>query len=150
MMTGPLPKEQQNVLDIEKSEGRKRRQEFGPIPDDAVKPPELEEKQSTEDLWRQIEYEMRFDANAIAQMQEETVVKDRYADQQVHIIKPTIAFHDVPSIDNDGKPHSYQIVGTWAKHQPVDMSYQPDGSYTFELALGENRWEQFHIIQDNN
>mmetsp|Transcript_83798 Transcript_83798/g.179578 ORF Transcript_83798/g.179578 Transcript_83798/m.179578 type:complete len:980 (+) Transcript_83798:100-3039(+) len=148
LSVGPLPKEQQNILDIEKSEGRKRRQEFGPIPVDAEKPED--EKPSIEDLWREIEYDMRFDAEAVKQMQEEKVVKDRYNDQMVHIIKPTVDFSQVLSLDNDGKPHTYQIVGTWSKCQPVDMTFNPDGSFTYEVTLGENRWEEFHIIQDNN
>lgn len=48
----------------------------------------------------------------------------------------------------DGLEHTYQIVGTWNQRLPEDMRKVNDTTWTFEMILGDNRWEEFHMIQD--
>merc|ERR1719375_1392891 len=55
------------------------------------------------------------------------------------------------TIYNDGKPHTYQIVGTWTKWKELqEMEKNKDGSFTFQVVLGPNCWEQFHLVQDGD
>jgi len=54
------------------------------------------------------------------------------------------------TLENDNLDHSYQIVGTWSRWQPDDMTPQEDGSYTYEITIGENAWEEFYVMQDKH
>jgi len=147
LKTGPLEKKYK--LTCDKAEDRKTRRDFEGIPE---KEPEREK--SLEDIWRDIEYELTYDHAAEAGNFEEIgEFKDRYnPDQKITIIRPNAerVKHGM-CIEPDGQQHSYQIVGTWSRRKPEDMRHRPaDGSWTFDIVLGENRWEEFHLLQDGD
>eukprot|EP00435_Cladocopium_sp_Y103_P011121 s1960_g2.t2 len=74
-------------------------------------------------------------------------VTDRYnPNQKVTIRKP---IEREITLEPDGDSHSYQILGTWSGRSPEEMTCE-DGAWTFEITLGENRWESFYLLQDND
>eukprot|EP00434_Breviolum_minutum_P025188 symbB.v1.2.022250.t2/scaffold1931.1/size95788/1 len=92
-------------------------------------------------------YAMAFGDTEDARFEEISEVTDRYnPNQKVTIRKP---IEREITLEPDGDSHSYQIVGTWSGHNPEEMSCKDD-TWTFGITLGENRWESFYLIQDND
>jgi len=145
LKTGPIDKKWELPADL--AEGRPSRKNWGPLPEKKV---EIKDK-SEEEIRRQIEYDMVYDFDADGANYEEVgEYTDTYKrNQKVKILKP-VAEKSKAIIEPDGLAHSYQIVGTWAGRAMQDMQQSPDGSWTFEVILGENRWEEFYIIQDGD
>uniref|UniRef100_A0A7S1LWC9 Hydroxymethylglutaryl-coenzyme A synthase C-terminal domain-containing protein n=1 Tax=Alexandrium catenella TaxID=2925 RepID=A0A7S1LWC9_ALECA len=144
LKTGPMDKKYMLLVDHEEDRGF--RPKYGPIPE----APE-ERQKSIEEVWRDIEYEMTYDHEAEeGNFAEVGEFDDRYnSGQKVTIIKPyPERKRHGTTIDPDGMEHSYQIVGTWARRWPQEMVRTHDGSWTFEIVLSENRWEEFYLIQD--
>mmetsp|Transcript_120954 Transcript_120954/g.367808 ORF Transcript_120954/g.367808 Transcript_120954/m.367808 type:complete len:985 (-) Transcript_120954:163-3117(-) len=146
LKTTRIDKKYRLPVDIE--EDRKMRPDYGPVPEE----PE-ESQKSLEEVWRDIEYEMTYDREAEqGNFEEVGEFNDRYnPNQKVTIIRPyPERKRHGTCIEPDGEEHSYQIVGTWNWRWPQDMQRSPDGSWTFEIVLSENRWEEFHLIQDHD
>lgn len=111
-----------------------------------------EAEKSLEQVWMEIEYEMTYDVNAEKDNYEtKAIYNDRYhRETEILVYREAEDLRDRhgKTIVNDGQPHTYQIVGTWAKDME-DMSLnQGDGTWTYDITIGENRWEQFHLVQD--
>lgn len=136
-------------LPVDKAEERPTRESWGPV---LVRPEEktvkaITNKPSKEDRFKEIEYAMAFGDTEDARFEEISEVTDRYnPNQKVTIRKP---IEREITLEPDGDSHSYQIVGTWSGHNPEEMSCKDD-TWTFEITLGENRWESFYLIQDND
>lgn len=130
------------------AEGRPDRRNWGPVPQ-----PLPEKEKSEEEIRRQIEYDMTFDHQAeAASYLEVGEFQDRYRrDQKVKILRPSPdSKPQGTTIEPDGLEHTYQIAGTWAWRRPQNMLQSSDGSWTFEITLGENRWEEFYLTQDSD
>jgi hypothetical protein len=148
LKTGPLDKKYHAGMLHEKSEGRKKRKDYGPIPEDAKEPEAI----VTQDkIWQEIEYDLMTTEEAkessykiIAEMD------DRYNVGQRRIVKEDMLENRQYIGLGDGSPHVYAIVGTWNRREPQEMARNPDGSFTFVFTLGENRFEHFHLRQDFN
>jgi hypothetical protein len=56
------------------------------------------------------------------------------------------------TLENEKRPaENYTIVGSWSQWpDPVPMKVEADGTYSYTLALGENRWEHFEIWLDGD
>lgn len=50
----------------------------------------------------------------------------------------------------DSMKHDYFIVGTWSRMAAEPMVEHPNAEYTFDVTIGANSWEMFHILQDND
>jgi len=144
MSTGPM--DPSLKLPVDKAEERPTRESWGPV---LVRP---EEKQkaitsSKEERFKEIEYAMAFGDTEEARFEEISEVTDRYnPNQKVTIRKP---IEREITLEPDGDSHSYQILGTWSGRSPEEMSCE-DGAWSFEITLGENRWESFYLTQDND
>lgn len=137
-------------LFVDRAEGRLRRRDFeGPYKKSV--PSELKEK-SVEEIWREIEYDMTYDHEAEAGNTVTTEHRDRYnPNQVVTVIKPLPdRVKHGATIEPDGLDHTYQVLGTWSRYTAQGMEKNSDGSWTFEVVLGENRWEEFYLTQDND
>lgn len=143
------PLDKKYELPVDTSEGRPSRKHWGPMPDKKEK----DEEKSEDDIRRKIEYEMTFDydgdANNLVEIGE---FNDTYKrDQKVKIFKQAERKNEgSANLEPDGSPHTYQIVGTWSRRTPQEMMRNSDGSWSFEFALGENRWEEFYVTQDGD
>lgn len=133
----------------EKAEGRKKRKDYGPVPDDAIEPDRTE---NTDQLWQSIEYDMLY--NTEAQQAGQDIVghmDDRYIKGQTRVVKmERDETRKLYCGYADEQQHLYQISGSWSKRQPEEFTRNEDGSYTFVMTMGENRYEKFHIWQDWN
>jgi len=56
------------------------------------------------------------------------------------------------ALENEQLPaRNYTIVGSWSQWpDPMPMEAEADGTYSYTLALGENRWEHFEIWLDGD
>jgi len=145
-------------LVVDKEEGRTRRQDIDePVPEEEPEDDgrtQADEGKSLEDIWKEIEYEITYDFEA--EKENYQIVgefPDRYnKDTVTTIIRPGEKMADKHgrTIEPDGLNHSYQIVGTWSDFAEEEMIRNPDASYSLEVVLGENRFEQFYIIQDRD
>ncbi|CAE8642132.1 unnamed protein product [Polarella glacialis] len=56
------------------------------------------------------------------------------------------------ALESDAQPaRAYTVVGTWSQwHDPAPMEAEGNGTYSFTVTLGENRWEQFQIWLDGD
>mmetsp|Transcript_77103 Transcript_77103/g.198568 ORF Transcript_77103/g.198568 Transcript_77103/m.198568 type:complete len:979 (+) Transcript_77103:82-3018(+) len=146
MKAPPLAKKYNLMVDT--AEGRPTRKHWGPMHEE-----EAVQDKSQEEQWREIEYNMTYDAEADASNYVEVgEFTDTYMkSQKVKIVKPLLDKKaSGPQLEPDGLDHSYQIVGTWNRRKPQEMVKNADGSYSFEITLGENRFESFHMMQDGD
>jgi hypothetical protein len=158
MKTGSLKSEFTTPYD--KRESRHMRKWYGDMPEDGkCWTKELETvdgNAALEDKWKAIEFEMTYDAdqdpagpaNAIL----DTKVKKGLAAEfcVVEVQQPT-TYHLGIDKDMSGAQHSYQIFGSWSHFKaPQEMTPSHDGSWSIEISLGVNGWEQFFLIQDGN
>jgi len=147
MKTKPLPKSR--MLPADAAEGRPNRKHWGPIPEKKA----IEEEKTDMDIRRQIEYDMTYDHEAErGNYVEIGEYSDTYhRDKKVRILKalPDRKEHGT-TIEPDGKKHSYFIAGTWSRREPQEMQPDSDGSWSIAITVGENRWEEFYILQDND
>jgi len=137
-------------LPVDQAEGRATRKDWGPAAEADAKA-----EKSLEEQWREIEYNMTFDPEADAQNYLEVgEYTDTYMkSQRVKIVRPLPAADKKasgPQLEPDGQDHAYQIVGTWSQRKPQSMVRSADGSCSFDIVLGENRWESFHLTQDGD
>ncbi|CAE8649498.1 unnamed protein product, partial [Polarella glacialis] len=56
------------------------------------------------------------------------------------------------ALESDAQPaRAYTVVGTWSQwHDAAPMEAEGNGTYSFTVTLGENRWEQFQIWLDGD
>lgn len=148
MSAGPM--DPSLKLPVDKAEERPERAKWGAIlqrPEEEKKKPEV--KDTKEERFREIEYAMAFgDEGEDGRYEELAEYNDRYnPDQKIAIRKPKQ--REEISVVPDGAEHSYQIVGTFSNREPQEM-VESGSSWTCEVVLGENRWESFYILQDND
>jgi len=142
------PMDKKFRLPVDAAEGRPDRKHWGPIPE---KPKALEK--GPEELRRQIEYDMTFDqeAEAAAYLEVGEYTDTYKRDQKVKIFKAIPDRRQQgATLEPDGLDHTYQVVGTWSRRKPEDLLRKSDGSWSFEIVLGENRWEEFYLMQDGD
>jgi len=146
LSTGPL--DPSLSLPVDKAEERPPRESYGPVLQRPEEKPRAI-KSSKEEQFKAIEYAMAFGDGEDARYEELAEVTDRYnPNQKVTIRRP---IDREVTVEPDGESHSYQIVGTWSGRTPEEMTANPAGTgWTFEVTLGENRWESFYIIQDED
>lgn len=164
MRAGPYTKEARakmsdNAKHYDKTELRSMRAKFGDLPpegdywDRFNQRGDQDPAKELEDRWKAIEYEMCYDFNmddAASQVIESKPAKGNRGTTLVVVEKGQPNAWMVPN-ENDGQPHGYCIVGTWTCMQvPEEMQPQRDGSFTFEVTLGANAWEQFYLVQDGD
>eukprot|EP00931_Biecheleriopsis_adriatica_P073763 TRINITY_DN47990_c0_g1_i1.p1 TRINITY_DN47990_c0_g1~~TRINITY_DN47990_c0_g1_i1.p1 ORF type:complete len:1197 (+),score=220.30 TRINITY_DN47990_c0_g1_i1:254-3592(+) len=54
-------------------------------------------------------------------------------------------------LEEDQHPlRGYFIAGTWSRWKSEKMQNEGEDSYGFTITLGENRWEEFHIMLDGD
>lgn len=148
LAAGPL--DDKYVVDSDKKELRHMRQHYGEVPEVKDEEPEKEKELTKEERWRKLEYDMVYEVDEEA---EYDVMEEAYVKGHTESKTLVVAYksrEEEQYIENDGLDHSYQIVGSWGKYQKEDMEKMADGSFTFELTLGANSWEMFHLIQDND
>jgi len=141
--------EEKYMMRHEAAEGRPRRSTYLLIKEK----PEVKEK-PLEDQWKEIEYDMVYDESEKPEdelVQEGTEAKHDKNKIVVLEVQP----EEKPQgacIEHDGQEHTYQIVGSWSGWEAVeDMDDgEEDGSYQFTVTVGENGWEEFHLIQDRD
>ncbi|CAK9087572.1 Oligoribonuclease [Durusdinium trenchii] len=145
LSTGPL--DPSLKLPVDKAEERPTRESWGPV---LVRPEEKPKMltSSKEERFKEIEYAMAFGDAEDVRFEEVSEVTDRYnPNQKVTIRKP---IQREITVEPDGEGHSYQICGTWSGRRPEAMSEAEGVAWSFELTLGENRWESFYLIQDHD
>mmetsp|Transcript_25524 Transcript_25524/g.44552 ORF Transcript_25524/g.44552 Transcript_25524/m.44552 type:complete len:873 (+) Transcript_25524:131-2749(+) len=168
LKTGDYDKKYQMRVDADES--RKMRRHFGQMPgerdDDADlqltgtwrgvnSEDSLAEKggaKALDDMWKQLELELTYDAGegGSGVKAEECWYKNN-PDQKIQVLHRPSPNTRTLSLENDGKMHSYQIIGSWTDMKtPEDMTRQADGSYTYEVTLGKMLWHKFYLIQDGN
>lgn len=148
------PMDESNEMYVDKVEQRSMREKFGDAPEE-----ELEEPKPLEDIWKEIEYEMTYEAPDEPEFDiiEETYDKVNPLCKFV-IVKEKEDIVKKPqgkTIENDGLPHTYQIIGTWTQRKKAEEMIEgkdDEGTQTwsYTVTVGENCWEQFHLIQDND
>lgn len=150
------PLEDRFRLPVDDAEGRRRREDWGEV---ALPPAKLNDDGEDETRHR-VEYEMTYDGPL--EDPDEYEILGAFSDprkpwQETQLVRGVQAGAAdgalVPcQVAPDGSHHSYQIVGSWTEGRlPQEMQLGFDGfSWTLEVVLGENRWEDFHIMQDNN
>lgn len=121
--------------------------------DGSSKPePEEEKEKPLEERWKELEYEMTYeppldpDYDVIEESYDRNntfstfkVVKDKEGKKK-----------EAKTLAPDGLPHTYQIVGTWTRKRKAEEMTQERDAFTFVVTVGENCWEQFYLIQDND
>jgi len=166
MKAGKYTKEQKakmndQIFHYDKTENRSMREKFGDLPENgywgAPKPEDLEKALviSTEDKWKALEFEMTYDEDGDEVGCNPTVTSEarskRFPTQMNVVIEQVPPMFSQLSMEKDSQQHSYQIVGTWnCMKEAQDMQQNADGSYTVEVTLGVNQWEQFFLIQDRD
>ncbi|CAJ1417238.1 unnamed protein product [Effrenium voratum] len=154
MRTGAMNRKIMNAtaLNYDKVEGRHTREHFGHMPPNGEaweKQENKEEKaaRSLEDKWREIEQEMTFEPEVDMSGQPAVV-----AEQKAHGRTVVVREVGAPDEDDDEEGEtSYQIVGTWtAMREPQEMTKTSTGTFTYEVSLGPNGWEQFYLLRSNS
>mmetsp|Transcript_17395 Transcript_17395/g.50879 ORF Transcript_17395/g.50879 Transcript_17395/m.50879 type:complete len:982 (-) Transcript_17395:69-3014(-) len=149
-----------NAKHYDKTENRGMRSKYGEMPpegstywDRGSEGAVLDAAQQLEDKWKAIEFEMTYDP----EMDPEgfQVIEQKSAkgnkDHTLVVMEKKEPNTWMVRTENDGQMHSYHILGTWtAMTTPQEMQRSYDGSHTFEVTLGANGWEQFHILQDGD
>mmetsp|Transcript_54617 Transcript_54617/g.130323 ORF Transcript_54617/g.130323 Transcript_54617/m.130323 type:complete len:967 (+) Transcript_54617:41-2941(+) len=151
MRAAPLPPE--HKMRIDEVEGRATREKYGP-PQIVPKEKEAQKELSQDERWKQIEFDLTYEPD------QDGVGGDQIVDEHLDRLNPN---HKIVtkvareksttglSIEKDGQSHSYQIVGTWTRMEELqDLQGNQDGSFSFEVVLGANGWEQFHLVQDRD
>jgi len=141
-------------LQADKDESRRMRENFPPLPK-KVQNPDEDEKirvgKSQADVWNEIEYALTC-GYVEGDMPDETnlgVYRDRYnPEYMTQIVKSNSKI--APTFAPDGLDHTYHIVGTWSRKVPQEMVRRSKGVWEFDITLGENRWEEFHIVEDGD
>lgn len=155
MRTGPMNRKVMNstALNYDKVENRHTREHFGQLPPNGEaweKQENKEEKaaRSLEDTWREIEHEMTFEPDVDVDGSP-AVVAEQVAHGRTVVVREIGAPDD--DDDEEGAETSYQIVGTWtALREAQEMSKSSSGSFTYEVNLGPNGWEQFFLLRNNS
>lgn len=154
MRTGPMNRKVMNstALNYDKVENRHTREHFGQLPPNGEaweKQENKEEKaaRSLEDTWREIEHEMTFEPDV--DDGSPAVVAEKVAHGRTVVVREIGAPDD--DDDEEGAETSYQIVGTWTGlREAQEMSKSSSGSFTYEVNLGPNGWEQFFLLRNNS
>lgn len=150
MRSGPMNRKFQNAtaLNYDKVENRHMREHFGNLPPNGEaweKQIAVEDKKvhALEAKWKAIEEEMTFEPI------EDKENKHEYRGQNIVVQEvggPTDA-----DDEEEGEETTYQIAGSWScMQEPEEMTKTPHGSFTFEVVLGANCWEQFYLVRNNN
>merc|ERR1740123_1012345 len=140
----PLPKNERMLID--QQECRKMRQHYGP------KPPRPEDQvtKALVDTWKEIELEMvySYDDSFGEIVQEGIDNKNR----DHKLIFTSFAEPSKPnSIEKDDRKHTYSIVGSWSGGSVAhEMTPRGKDVWTYDVTIGENAFEKFYLIQDNN
>lgn len=152
MRAGPLkPRDQcEQAVHYDRVEGRGTRERYGDLPDgdyhEKLEDHKAEGKaKSLEDKWRQLELDLQFEAEVSETSQLEVVEEklSKYNQGQKVVVKQVKK--------EEGVEHTYHIVGTWSGMRAVEpMTEAKDGSFTYEVTVGVNGWEQFFLVRDND
>mmetsp|Transcript_30028 Transcript_30028/g.69960 ORF Transcript_30028/g.69960 Transcript_30028/m.69960 type:complete len:821 (-) Transcript_30028:19-2481(-) len=141
VMGAELPKEFR--LREDEVEDRTTRADFGPAP----------ARQAAVEAPKALDYELKFDDN-LDSMKIEVVgtFDNRYeVGKTQKILKPISTADALEDGADNGKDLPHQIVGSWTCCKEIEnMKQLPDGSFIYEVTIGENRWEHFNIIQDKD
>jgi hypothetical protein len=157
LKTGSLAKE--NTTSYDKRENRHMRKHFGQMPEDGkmwVKESiEQDSNLVLEDKWKAIEFEMTYDVDQDPEGPPKETLDTSKKKGPDGIVFSVV---DAPApttwhlrLEKDANQHAYQIVGSWMHFRaPQEMTPAPDGSWTFEVTLGLEGFEQFFFIEDGD
>lgn len=165
MKTGEIDKQYHLQADAEES--RMMRRHFGQLPGERDDEADLQltgiwrgehgeqiQKdggKTLDGIWKQLEIELTYDADVVSAPKTQECWFKNNPDQKVVVFQKQNPDTHALSVENDGKMHSYQIVGSWSDMRtPEDMTRQADGSYTYDLTLGKKLWHKFYLTQDGN
>jgi len=135
------------ALRADEAEGRPARQAFKDL-SEAERPAEKEKL--LEEEWKKLEYDMIFEGGDDEEVVEVAYDKGnpnhKFVTVEIKSDKP-----GMEALEHDGQEHTYQIVGSWTGYQEAeDMEEDDEGSFQYTVTVGENAWEDFYLIQDNN
>lgn len=157
MRTGPVEGPQHdNAVNYDRFESRKTRKHFGDLPTKNNRHDPVEQKktamQALEEKWKELEFDMTYDAEADIENQPE-IVQEGYQKgipdhHMVVVHKP----EPKKGIERDDVEHTYQVVGSWSDLRDCEemQRVSSDGTFVFEVTLGANAWEQFYLLQDGD
>jgi len=148
LKAGPMDKKWK--LEVDSAESRPKRWDFAAPP----LPPPPEKEKTQDDIWRELELQVLRDPT-LEQAGVDTLgtdLPDKYYGTAVTIKVPTETENKSnPSVEPDGRRHTYQIVGSWNRSGVPEEMLEEEGSrFLFEFTMGENRFEQFYLIQDGD
>lgn len=133
-------------LRVDQAEGRPKRKYWKLVTD---KP--KEEEKTLEDEWKQMEYDMVYDR---AEYDDEEIVEETIAkanpNHRILTVEIRSSRPGIDAIDHDGLDHTYQIVGSWSRFQEAEDMEEEDGLFQYTVTVGENGWEDFYLLQDND
>jgi len=141
------PMDKKWALRVDQAEGRFKRERWGPLPEK----PTFGEK-SLENKWKEIEFDLTFDDTGAP---EPEVLQDAYETHKpghkiVIIEEKSGPMPNGRTIDNDNQQHNYQIVGSWSNWKELEEMEEDGGMWQYTVTLGENMWEEFHLVQDKD
>eukprot|EP00811_Abedinium_folium_P008980 NODE_1829_length_2363_cov_13.046512.p1 GENE.NODE_1829_length_2363_cov_13.046512~~NODE_1829_length_2363_cov_13.046512.p1 ORF type:complete len:669 (+),score=203.83 NODE_1829_length_2363_cov_13.046512:99-2105(+) len=147
IMTEPIAADMKLLVDD--LESRKMREHYGPVPESEPK----EKPKLIMEKWKDIEYQLMIEQDFPDGQEKETV-------QEAHDrsnVDSKINVYDIkavprPPAAGDGLVHTYQIVGSWTAYKEAEEMRRERGeqTFTFIVTLGENSWEEFFLLQDND
>jgi len=149
-----------NAKHYDKTENRHLRSHFGDMPPDGqpywnrAEQVDQDPAKQLEDRWKAIEFEMTYDPDMDVDSAV-NVVETKHAkgnrDHTLVVLEKSQPNAWMVPNERDGQPHAYHILGTWTcMSVPEEMQPSYDGSYTYEITLGANGWEQFYLLQDGD
>mmetsp|Transcript_59321 Transcript_59321/g.150239 ORF Transcript_59321/g.150239 Transcript_59321/m.150239 type:complete len:997 (+) Transcript_59321:183-3173(+) len=143
------PLDKKFALTVDLAEGRPLRENFKDY-SKTEKPEEKPQEKLLEDEWKKLEYDMIFEGG-----EEEEVVEVAYdrANPNHRIVTVEIKTDrpGMETLEHDGEEHTYQIVGSWSGFKEAeDMEPDDEGGFQYTVTVGENAWEDFYLLQDNN
>jgi len=151
MKTKPL--EARFHLTADRDEFRKMREDYPlPAPEALGAKDKKEGKPEVlEERWKDIEFEMTNTSPAVEETIETSTRDKIQSESKVKVLYR----HAVKKPDNFGLPdaqsHSYSIVGSWSSwEQKEPMTSAGEGTFQHKVVIGENGWEEFYLLQDNN
>jgi len=142
------PRDPKWTLQADIDESRRERKDWGPLP---PKPALTSQKaQQLEDKWMAIEEEMLLEIDP-PEKRLLQVGSDRVNSQCKIVATEIVKTPSLQLVQKDDASHTYQIVGTWSDwKEPQSMAETGTNTYSCEITLGENAWEEFYILQDND
>uniref|UniRef100_A0A7S2NRK3 Hydroxymethylglutaryl-coenzyme A synthase C-terminal domain-containing protein n=1 Tax=Zooxanthella nutricula TaxID=1333877 RepID=A0A7S2NRK3_9DINO len=137
--------DKQYRLRADQAEGRPKRNTWR-----YVKNKPAPKEKVLEDEWKQAEYDMVYDP---ADYEEEQLVDERMAktnpNHKIVTVEIASTRPAIDAVDHDAQPHTYQIVGSWSNYKEAEDMYEEDGLFQYTVTVGENGWEDFYLLQDN-